>query len=319
MTHAANPPPCARCKSPIEPEDLRCAVCSLPTPPGPVGEVDAAVASVVRCETCGAAVSYAISARAPKCGFCGAVAHIEVPPDPLERAELYLPFRVGPDEAAAALRNWLKSLGFFRPSGLSAEAAPAAVEPLYWVGWSFDADTLVSWTADSNEGARRAPWAPHSGQSPLSMRGVIVSASRGLTRTETDRLAPHYDLVSGRAEIDTADVTVERFDVQRCAARDIVADAVALEARNRAEYWVPGRRLRNLRVAVLPKRLTTRRYAFPVYVLAYRYRDRLYRALVHGQDASCAFGKAPYSVAKIALVALAALAVLAVVLVLSLR
>jgi len=35
---------------------------------------------------------------------------------------------------------------------------------------------------------------------------------------------------------------------------------------------------RKLSVAVLPRRLGSERLAFPAYVLAYRYRDKLYRA-----------------------------------------
>jgi hypothetical protein len=68
------------------------------------------------------------------------------------------------------------------------------------------------------------------------------------------------------------------------------------------------------------KRLYTRRFAFPTYVLAYRYHDKLYRALVHGQDPRCTFGDAPYSIAKIAAVVLGALALVAIIIaVLALR
>ena len=66
--------------------------------------------------------------------------------------------------------------------------------------------------------------------------------------------------------------------------------------------------MRKLSAAVLPRRLRTRRYGFPSYVLAYRYREKLYRAIVHGQDARVAFGKAPWSVWKILLAVLGGVA-----------
>ena len=53
--------------------------------------------------------------------------------------------------------------------------------------------------------------------------------------------------------------------------------------------------------------------AFPAFVLAYRYRETLYRAVVHGQDPGCVIGEAPLSWAKIAMVVAAGLAVIAVV------
>ena len=48
---------------------------------------------------------------------------------------------------------------------------------------------------------------------------------------------------------------------------------------------VPGSRVRNLHVAVVLSSLETKRYALPAYVLAYQYRGKVYRVVVHGQDA----------------------------------
>jgi hypothetical protein len=45
--------------------------------------------------------------------------------------------------------------------------------------------------------------------------------------------------------------------------------------------------------------------------MAYRYRDRLYRFVLSGQDETCVRGKAPYSTAKIFAVVLGGLAALA--------
>lgn len=310
--------PCERCKSPIEAGDLRCAVCSLPVPER-AQPIAATVARILRCEECGAALAYDIDAGAPRCAFCGALAHEEQPHDPLERAEHYLPFRVTLADARAALKNWLRGLSWLRPADLDSQATVDSLQPLWWVGWTFDVDASVSFTADSDEGARRAAWAPHSGRRSVSMRGVLVSASRGLSHAEARRLGPYFDLESGARELPESPdpgrpATVEYFDVQRSAARELVTRAVEAHALELARAWVPGTRVRNVHVAVLPERLTTRRYAFPTYVLAYRYRGALYRALVHGQDDSVVIGRAPWSWAKIAAIAAALAGVAALVL-----
>ncbi|MGE0784664.1 MAG: zinc ribbon domain-containing protein [Sandaracinaceae bacterium] len=303
---------CTRCHSPLEAGDLRCAICALPTPHQTAGAAQI-VAEVLRCEQCGAALEYDVRAQAPKCGFCGGVAKLERSEDPIERAELYLPFRVDPNTAQQALQRWLASLGWFRPSDLSTGATLHSLKPLWWVGWTFDCQALVSWTADSNAGAGRSAWAPHAGQSPLSMRAVLVSASRGLTREETSVLTPHFDLASAQPQPhEMPDALIERFDVQRSAARSIVAEAVKDLARANARQWIPGTTYRNLNVAVLLKGLVTRRFAFPSYVLAYRYKGELYRAIVHGQDAGLVIGKAPYSLLKILLVVFGVLAALGI-------
>ena len=65
---------CTRCASPLEIEDLRCAVCALPTPVLTESErPDEVVAQILRCHGCGAGVRYSAEAQAPRCDFCGSV------------------------------------------------------------------------------------------------------------------------------------------------------------------------------------------------------------------------------------------------------
>lgn len=301
---------CRRCETPLDPGDLRCAICSLPVPARDDARASVA-AEVLRCDACGAAVSYDVDVQAPRCAFCGSVMRLERPPDPLEEAELYLPFRVDPAAAQQALRAWLSTRGFFRPSDLASASTVHALRPLWWVAWVFDCESLVSWTADSDYGARRSRWAPQAGQSPLSLSNVLVSASRGLTDAETRALAPRFDLSSARPSPHALEgATIERFDVQRSAARGILAGAVEATVAAHAQRWIPGTRFRNLRTAVLLKRLVTRRLALPSYVLAYRYRGELYRVVVHGQDARCIVGESPISFGKVLLAVALALGAL---------
>jgi len=63
---------------------------------------------------------------------------------------------------------------------------------------------------------------------------------------------------------------------------------------------------RDAHQAVVLSSLETRCYSLPAYVLAYRYRDKLYRVVVHGQDAGCMLGKAPMLVTKVVLVVVGA-------------
>ena len=334
---------CRRCETPLESGDLRCAICSLPTPEQHAARTEVA-AEVLRCDECGAAVSYDVRVQAPRCAFCGSVMHLERPEDPLEEAEGYLPFRVDHRTAQEALRAWLATRGFFRPSDLASASTVESLRPLWWVGWIFDCEALVSWAADSNQGGHHADWAPWAGQSPLTMANVLVSASRGLTDAETRALAPRFDLSTvaprphamaeqsgvtvGRhlppsagvgmpARSGATDViegaTLERFDVQRSAARRILASAIEATAAAHAQRWIPGTRYRNLKTAVLLRRLTTRRLALPSHVLAYRYGGKLFRVVVHGQDASCIVGESPISIGKVLLVIALSLGAIALV------
>ncbi|HEY8427534.1 MAG TPA: zinc ribbon domain-containing protein [Sandaracinaceae bacterium] len=291
---------CRRCETPLESGDLRCAICSLPAPVGHGAHGSAVAVEVLRCDECGAAVGYDVNVRAPRCAFCGSVMHLERSEDPIEEAQGYLPFRVDPATAQSALRRWLSTRGFFRPSDLASAATIHALRPLWWVAWVFDCEALVSWAADSNAGAGRSAWAPHSGQSPMGLRSVLVSASRGLREDEARALAPAFDLRTVQPRPHAFEgAAIERFDVQRSTARAILARAIENAAAAHARAWIPGTTHRNLKVAVLLKRLSTQRLALPSYVLAYRYREKLYRVVVHGQDARCIVGDSPISIWKV--------------------
>ncbi len=311
---------CARCESALERGDLRCAVCALPAP-APAADAPVATLDVLRCTGCAAALAYDPEVQNARCAFCGAVLELETLADPVEQVEEYLPFRVTREEARQALTRWQSGLGWFRPGDLTSASRVTGLQPLWWVCWVFGARARVSWTADSDAGSRRAEWAPHAGTADVSVENVFVSASRGLTRKEADALAPSCDLRSRRVSpagpdgAADAHAVIERFDVQRSMARGLVLDAVrgTLEA-SVARDQVPGTRHRNVHVEPLLEDLETLRLAAPAYVLAYRYRDALYRVVISGQDAACVIGKAPYSGTRIAAAAGAVLLVLLLVL-----
>lgn len=310
---------CTRCASVLEHGDLRCAICALPVPPLPVDAAPPASprAKVLRCRECGAAVAFSAEHQAPNCAFCASTMEIEQPIDPIEVARVRVPFSVDRMDAEASLRGWLGNRGWFAPTELRDGAVLESIHPLYWAGWLVDARARVAWTADSDSGAHRSAWAPHSGDLVMTFDAIVVPASRGLRRDECHLLVPYYD-VETALSIDAATVTdldapIESFDAQRSAARDIVQHAIERLAKTRVEPHVPGRRFRNIRVACLVESQTTERIALPAWVLAYRYRDKLYRAIVHGQRREVVFGNAPVDVTKVMLVVGAILAVIAVI------
>jgi hypothetical protein len=303
---------CTRCETALEDGDLRCAVCALPVPQvARAGELPRH-AQVLRCCACGAAVGFSAAVQAPRCGFCGHAMAIEQPVDPIETARLRVPFTVDRATAEAALRGWLGRRGWFAPPALASEAVLESLAPLSWAAWLVNAGALVTWTADSDAGARRSAWAPHAGQARLEFRDIIVPASRGLRDTECRLLIPYYELSRGVVLEAMPEAVVESFDAQRSAARAHVQRSIEATAKVRIEPQIPGRRYRNVRVACLLERQTTDRIALPAWILAYRYRGAPYRAIVHGQRPEVVFGRSPIDWAKVGALA-AGLAIVAAI------
>ncbi|HTJ80845.1 MAG TPA: zinc ribbon domain-containing protein [Polyangiaceae bacterium] len=305
---------CGRCATPLEEGDLRCVICGFVAPERARAHATGDAARIVRCVECGAAVAYRAEKRAPLCMFCGATTRVEEPTDPLEVASLYLPFSVAKETAAEAMRAHLRSLGWFHPPDLAASATVDSVTPVWFAAWIFDARADVAWAADSDAGSRRSAWAPHAGRTHLDWKNVLVSASRGLTLKEVATLARGYDL--SKAEPIPPDVAddVERFDVERSAARaKVLAAAYDLASAELQSGHIPGSSFRNVKVSALLDGLVTRRFALPAYVFVYRYDDRPYRAVVHGRHASIVMGDAPLSWTRIALVVVGGIALVAAI------
>ncbi len=292
---------CTRCATPLEEGDLRCAVCALVVVFVPTA-VTRARAVILRCTECGAAIGYDANKHAPCCGFCGAVMAIEQPIDPIEVAQLRLPFEVDRPTAQLALRTWLGQRGFFAPRALRDEAVIETLQPLCWAAWIVNARAQISWTADSDAGANRSSWAPHAGTVALELGNIAVPASRGLTNHECARLVPNYDLgkvigvstaSASPAEVPAMPAMIESFDAQRSAARATIQTAIEAIAKIRVKPAIPGSDVRNIHVSCLIERQTTDRVALPAWVLAYRYRGSPYRAIINGQRADQVFGTSP--------------------------
>lgn len=315
--------PCARCRSPLEAGDLRCAVCALAAPALPGGALAAARSTAVRCSGCGAGMRYVVEAAAPRCAFCGAQTQVETQADPVEEPQAQLCFEVDPAEARARLGKFLAQRTFFRPGDLATAATLDSLRPLYWPAWLCSATAEASWAADSDAGGHRAAWAPHAGAKELKFTGFLVPASKGLSLAECRALLPRFRCEAQRRQPvggGPEGTLHERFEATRSAARRMVVDALEEGAKDQLRAGViPGTRFRKVAVELLLRGLSSERLLLPTYVLAYRYRSRVYRVLVHGQDPEHVIGQAPRSPWKVALVAVAVAALVAVVLRLLIR
>jgi hypothetical protein len=188
-----------------------------------------------------------------------------------------------------------------------------AVYVPYWV---FQASTHTFWTADTSQtpfGAR-GNWYPLSGEHHGSYAGLLVGASGALTPGETSALCP-YDLSEAvpPEQVELRNATVEQFGVPRKYARPLARQGLeSLESQEIGTRYVPGRS-RNLRVNTRIEGLSSEPMLLPVWIMAYRYKDRVFRFLVNGQTGR-ATGQKPTSAKKIAVAV--AIGVAAIILVL---
>ncbi len=311
-----SPSRCSTCQSLLDEEDLFCANCGAEAPHADTAkrpEVRTSTHNFV-CSGCGASMSYDASAGALRCPFCGST-QLSAQPDHREIApEWVVPFAISREEALAILRRWLGQ-GFWRPGDLSEQALVVSLTPVYVPYWVFDAQTHTYWTADTSQtpAGAKSSWYPIAGHRQGECRGLLVGASGALTARETAAIAP-FDLDHAKSpdEVDLENTISEQFGVERKLARPLAVQGIELLEAQACEQLVPGK-ARNVKVNVLVEGLTSHPVLLPAWIMAYRYREELFRFVANGQTGRCT-GAAPTSVRKIA--AAVAIAVAAVLLVL---
>lgn len=299
---------CSRCESELEAGDLRCPVCSAARDAGaPLPEVPQV--QVLRCSDCNAVMKYDPAHQAAACPFCGEKLELERPTDPVEEAQEFVPFAFDQHAAMEAIEAWFKKKPFFAPGDLAQRARIQDAKPVLWAAWIVSGQSKVHFTADEDGAGYKATYGPRVGNFDRPLQGLLVPATRGLTIEEIASLHD-FDL-STAAAAPPAGVLLEDYGVTRSAARAAIGEAV----RNDALATVlqnATRRLRGVKAEVLLSKLRTRRVLLPAWVAAYRYGDRLYRVVLHGQYPTSIVGKTPLSWLRVAAVAGAVLAALLV-------
>ena len=307
---------CTVCGALLDEEDLFCTNCGTESPQRSDVQQPLPAHTLTHnflCQGCGASMSYDASAQTLRCPFCGSERMEPQQDAKLLSANQVVPFAIDRPTATGLLRKWLGG-GFWRPSDLAAASVVTKMTPVFVPYWVFEARTFTYWTADSSAtpfGAR-GDWVPQFGAHRGNYAGLLIGASGALTPAETESLCP-FDLAAAQpyANVDTDNVIVEQFRVQRKYARPAARQGLENLERAACQQYVPGR-CRNLKVNVKLDGLSSATVLLPVWIMAYRYKDQVYRFLVNGQTGRAA-GQAPVSWKKV-IAAIAVVALLAFVL-----
>ena len=289
---------CTVCGGLIDEEDLFCGNCGTEAPHRQDSQAPTTTIAThsFTCSGCGAAMSYSAEASALRCPFCGST-NLEKGKDHKVIAPTkVLPFHVSESEAQEVLREAVGK-GFWRPPDLSEKAVITNMVPVYVPYWVFAADVFTYWTADTSQTPYGASgdWYPLSGEHRARYQGVLVGASGALTPNETSQLCP-FDMEQAVApsEIDLDSVTVEQFNVARKYARPMAKSGLeSLERRTIDLEHVPPSS-RNVKVNLRIHDMHSEPMLLPVWIMAYRYKDQLYRFLINGQTGKST-GQGPVS------------------------
>jgi predicted RNA-binding Zn-ribbon protein involved in translation (DUF1610 family) len=274
----------------------------------------------VRCASCGGTAQFQGTLTSRTCPYCGVAVQLEHVHEATRRIPVdgVLPFLIEQAQARQNLDAWVRSR-WFAPNAFTAHGVEGRFNGVYLPFWTFDSLTATHYTGQRGEHywvtvgsgknrrqERRTRWYPVSGSFRRFFDDVLVVAA---TAVPTERLAalepwplerclPYNAQVLAGFLARTYDVPLESgFTV----ARQIIAEALEADVRGR----IGGDEQRITSIDTSHQAVTYKHLLLPVWMLAYRYRDKSYQVVVNAGTGEVQ-GDRPYSWIKIALTAVAA-------------
>jgi RNA polymerase subunit RPABC4/transcription elongation factor Spt4 len=313
---------CEACGAPLEEWDKFCPACGTPHGPEPAApesslQADPALKRELqpageaqkffRCKNCGAEVATDPQQRSYVCPFCDSTFVVEFSPQHTGRKppEFVLPFAVTADRALELFQQWIASNGWFRPGDLKTAKIEEKLKGVYLPFWSFSMLAHSNWQATIGEywyrtetytvvengktvtktrTVQETEWWDLSGRHHEYHSGYLVSASRGLPQGDAERIKPFH--LAGLRRYDSgylAGWLCEEYSIDRDPAEQICrAEFLRREDQN-IRAFLPGDTYRGLSTNTTFSDISDDLILLPVYLLSYRYGDRLFRFMVNGQ------------------------------------
>jgi DNA-directed RNA polymerase subunit RPC12/RpoP len=303
--------PIARPVEPVEEQDFHAALAALER------AAPTERHTTLKCDACGALTDKPADITSTACPFCGSNIVASEATESRIRPGAVLPFQVRREQADGLFREWLGRL-WFAPSKLRRFAAQERrLSGMYVPCWTYDCRTTSHYTGQRGDNYTvtvtvyvngkpvtrtevRTRWTPVSGVVENAFDDVLVIASHSLPRKyaeklepwDLERLVPYADeYLSGfRAESYQVGLA-EGFEVARGIMQGTIEQTI------RADIGGDHQQISSVRTTY--RDITFKHILLPVWLSAYRYRDKVYRFLVNARTGEVQ-GERPYSAWKIA-------------------
>ena len=295
----------------------------------------------VTCSSCGATSTVDKNISMSRCPFCGAQLSAPAKASRLIKPGAVLPFKVTSSKAAEEFRRWLSGL-WFAPGELKTYASTSGgIKGMYLPYWTYDARVTTEYqgqrgedyhetehyeTRDSNgtsvtrsRTVTRTRWYPAGGVVGNVFDDVLVLAGRSLPAEIIASLEP-WDLKNLVPYSDEymSGFQAEAYQLDLGAGFEKAKGIMDGAVRRSIERDIGGSHQQITAARSQYDDITFKHVLLPVWISAYRYRDRTFRFIVNARSGQVQ-GERPYSVLKIALAVVAVLIVLLIIALLAKR
>ncbi len=286
----------------------------------------------IKCTSCGAESTSEANVTSQNCPFCDTEIVTTAKSKKLLKPRSLLPFKIKKRTAKESYKKWLNSL-WFAPNALKKKAKlELAVKGVYVPHWTYDADTLSYYTGQrgiyyyvtetrtrtNSDGksetytvqVRKTRWYPAAGTVTDDFDDVLIVASKSLPEKYTRELEPWdlNNLISYKDEY-LSGFKAESYQVDLEQGFELAKDIMDETIRMTIRRHIGGDEQRIFTVKTQHNNISFKHILLPVWLSAYRYKEKIYRFLVNARTGEVQ-GERPWSWVKITFAVLGTLAVI---------
>lgn len=279
------------------------------------------------CASCAATIRFSGALTSTECSYCGAAVVDAQVHQAEERIAVdgLLPFQVEHAAAQESLRKWVRSR-WFAPNEFKRRGVAGRFNGVFFPYWTFDAMTASSYEGErgryyyvtvgsgkNKRRERRVSWSPASGQFERFFDDVLVCAAssvppklmRALEPWPLERVRPFDPQALAGSVAMTYD---QELAAGFGAGKERIREELDAEVRRR----IGGDTQRVHRIDTAYSALKYKHLLLPVWILAYRFRDKPYQIVVNACTGEVQ-GERPYSWVKIALAVFLPMVIMALI------
>jgi predicted RNA-binding Zn-ribbon protein involved in translation (DUF1610 family) len=283
--------------------------------------------AVVKCTSCGAESSLKPNVTSDDCPFCGTALVVSSGSlCTVLKPKSLLPFKVDQKSGFKLFKDWLNAI-WFAPNDLKRFAQNhEKLNGMYIPYWTFDCDTYSKYTGERGDNYTtsetyttvengkqvtrtrqvvKVRWRSASGSVRNKFDDVLVIASHSLPNNYTRELEPWdtKNLVPFNEKY-LSGFRTESYQVDVRAGFEEAKQIMDSTIRTTICRDIGGDHQRIHSVNTTYNHITFKHVLLPIWLSAYRYKDKVYRFMVNGRTGEVQ-GERPYSWIKIALAILA--------------
>lgn len=291
--------------------------------------------SFVKCHNCGATSTLEPHVTSSNCPYCSTALVIEeAHEEELIKPKAILPFHLDKEDAKNRFKKWVNRL-WWAPSDLKkASINFDHFKGIYIPYWTYDSDTFTKYTGQRGvhyyvtesytttengktvtrtRQVQKTRWYPAFGDVSKFFDDVLVAATKSLPRKYIYKLEPWdlENLVPFEKSYLSGFIT-EKYQIDLEFGFDVAKDIMEPEIRSLIRRDIGGDVQRIISMSTKYDDITFKHLLLPVYVSAYRYKDKVYQFLVNGRTGEVQ-GQRPYSWIKITLAILLGIAIIAAI------